>query len=69
MKPTPCWEHMKCGKEKECPAYPDHGFDCWTLEGTVCRGQRQEGYEKKVGACRIACKYYDGVMNGTIRII
>ncbi len=69
MKPTPCWEYMKCGKEEECPAYPDHGFECWTVEGTVCRGRRQGDYDTKIGSCRIACRYYEGVMNGTIRII
>ncbi|MEW6350078.1 MAG: two-CW domain-containing protein [Thermodesulfobacteriota bacterium] len=68
MKPTRCWEYMKCGREKECPAHPDHGFDCWTVEGTVCRGQRQGVYDKKIGGCRAACRYYEGVMNGSIRV-
>ncbi len=68
MNPTPCWEYMKCGREKECPAYPDHGCDCWTVEATVCRNQRQKDYDRKIGGCRLACKYYNGVMNGTIKV-
>jgi methyl-accepting chemotaxis protein len=63
-----CWEYQKCGKEQECPAHPDHGFSCWTIPGTVCRGERQGTYDQKIGACRTLCGYYTGVMAGTIRV-
>jgi methyl-accepting chemotaxis protein len=68
MPATPCWQHMKCGIEKDCPAYPDHGFDCWNVEGTLCRGQRQGNYDSKVVGCRSLCDYYQGIMMGTIKI-
>jgi methyl-accepting chemotaxis protein len=64
-----CWEVMKCGKEQECPAYPDNGFACWNVPATVCRGQVQGGYSDKIGECRIRCEYYNGVMMGSIKQI
>jgi len=68
MAGTPCWEFQKCGRERECPAYPDNGFSCWNVEGTICRGRRQGPYEAKVGECRKSCKYYEGVMAGTVKV-
>ncbi len=65
---TPCWEHMRCGKHEDCPAHPSNGFDCWTIEGTWCRGERQGSYDQKVDACRARCDYYIGVMAGSIKI-
>ncbi len=62
-----CWEFMKCGKERECPAYPDKGFTCWNVPGTVCRGEIQGGYSDKIGECRTRCDYYNGVMMGSIK--
>jgi hypothetical protein len=59
---------MKCGRETDCPAYPDRGFDCWNLEATMCRGERQGAYDEKIGYCRQLCDYYKGVMRGSIRI-
>jgi hypothetical protein len=69
MPGTPCWDFMKCGMETHCPAYPDHGFDCWNVEGTLCRGQKQGSYDAKVGSCRSLCGYYQGIMMGTIKVI
>ncbi len=63
-----CWDHIECGKEKKCPAYPDHGFNCWDMSGTLCRDERQGDYDQKVGDCRTKCEYYNGVMGGTIRV-
>lgn len=68
MAATTCWEHLKCGKELECPAYPQNGATCWNVEGTLCRGSRQGDYESKIGACRFDCLFYNGVMNGTLKI-
>ena len=33
-----CWEVMDCPEEvrETCPAYPDHGKECWKLTGTKC---------------------------------
>jgi hypothetical protein len=63
-----CWEFQRCGREKECPAYPTRRFDCWNVAGTLCRGQRQSAYDQKVSDCRNHCPFYEGVMLGSIRI-
>ncbi len=68
MAGTPCWEYMKCGREAQCPAHPDHGFECWNVESTVCRGERQGNYDAKIGNCRKSCPYYGGVMDGKIKV-
>ncbi len=68
MAAISCWEHLKCGREKECPAYPRQGTVCWTLEATMCRGEQQGGYEQKIKSCRQKCEYYNGVMDGSIKI-
>jgi hypothetical protein len=63
-----CWEFKECAVKEQCPAYPDKGFACWTVEGTLCRGEKQGGYSEKVGACRTLCQYYNGVMAGTVKV-
>ena len=68
MAGTPCWEYQKCDKRADCPAYPHKGFECWLVEGTLCRGERQQGYQQKIGDCRTLCGYYQGVMDGAIRV-
>jgi hypothetical protein len=69
MEVQRCWTVMNCGMQNNCPAYPDNGFACWNVEGTVCRGQRQGDYGQKIGQCRIHCAFYQGVMAGNIRIV
>ena len=69
MAGTSCWEYLNCGSEQNCPAYPKNGSNCWNVEGTLCRGKRQGDYESKIGACRVNCPFYNGVMDGTIKII
>ena len=54
MSGTPCWEHMHCPVKTDCPAYPNEGYACWSVEGTLCRGEKQPDYSRKVGACRNA---------------
>jgi hypothetical protein len=68
MAGTPCWKHRKCGKEKDCPAYPNHGFDCWNVAGTLCRNEVQGVYDQKIGSCRTQCPYYEGVISGSIKV-
>ena len=67
---TNCWEFKKCGREKDgakalelgvCPAYPDHGRDCWAEAGTLCGGKVQGTSAEKIGNCR-KCDFYLGVM-------
>jgi methyl-accepting chemotaxis protein len=65
---VPCWEYENCNKKDECPAFPNRGFDCWGVAGTLCRGERQGSYDEKVNDCRSKCSYYLGVMSGSIPI-
>lgn len=58
-----CWEFKKCGKEKDCPAYPYKGTTCYVVKATLCRGEIQGGYEDKVKACRTACDFYKRLMS------
>lgn len=44
-----------------CPAYPDHGRDCWAIAGTLCGGVVQGTEAEKTGNCR-NCDFYKGVM-------
>lgn len=53
-----CWEYVNCGKEKECPAYPDNGKMCYSVAATLCRGEIQGAYKDKAQACRTICEYY-----------
>jgi hypothetical protein len=67
-----CWEFKKCGREGGgakvaelgvCPAYPDHGRDCWAVAGTLCGGKVQGTTASKMGNCR-NCEFYESVMMG-----
>lgn len=59
-----CWESLNCGKTNECPAYPDHGRDCFAVTGTLCNGTKQGAYKEKIDACRKNCGFYSGKMGG-----
>ena len=39
MPGTACWDHMNCGKENQCPAYPERGFDCWAVPVLCAEGK------------------------------
>ncbi len=61
-----CWESKKCGREKGgskvgdlgiCPAYPDHGKNCWLIAGTFCGGKIQGVYAQKHATC-MSCDWY-----------
>lgn len=69
--PKNCWEEKKCGripggdKAKElgvCPAYPDHGSDCWKVAGTFCGGKVQGSFAQKLKGCS-NCKFYQNKSN------
>ncbi len=64
-----CWENKKCGrtpggaKVEEfgiCPAYPDHGRECWDVAGTFCGGKIQGNAGDKKGGC-LTCDFYNEV--------
>jgi len=61
---TNCWEILKCGRETNCPAYPDHGRECFAVTATKCRGEEQGTYENKIEKCRELCGFYKKVMYG-----
>ena len=51
----PCWTIKKCPSErkKQCPAFEFHaGKLCWFINGTVCDGEVQKDWEKKMAICR-----------------
>ena len=62
MERLNCWEFMKCGREKNCPAYPSHGRECFAVTGTYCRGEKQPSYEGKIAKCRELCGFYKKTM-------
>ncbi len=59
-----CWEVMNCPakRRKSCPAYPEHGGDCWMVTGTQCGGTEQGTYRDKMANCR-KCETYKLVNN------
>ena len=61
-----CWDHTHCTDAEKCPAYPGRGWECWNVEGTLCRGEKQGGYHFKIEECRRNCPYYDAMMHGRI---
>jgi hypothetical protein len=61
-----CWEYKKCGREKGgenadelgiCPAYPNHGKHCARVAGTLCDGEVQGIFARKLGDC-MKCDFY-----------
>ncbi len=57
-----CGDHVGCGKEKNCPDYPNHGRACFAVTGTSCRGEKQGSCEEKIGRCRELCDFYKELM-------
>ena len=53
-----CWDIMKCNVFSQCPAYPDQGRICFTVRGTLCRGEQQGGFLEKFEACKSVCRFY-----------
>jgi hypothetical protein len=52
-----CWEFKKCGRETDCPAYPDHGTECARVTGTLYEGKVQGIFGMKLTTC-MHCDYY-----------
>lgn len=51
----PCWEAQECSAEKKrnCPAWEFRiGHLCWFINGTICCGETQESWRKKMSMCR-----------------
>jgi DNA-binding XRE family transcriptional regulator len=51
----PCWLVTKCPMKtrKNCPAWEfGAGHLCWFINGTICRGQPQKSWRKKMAICK-----------------
>jgi DNA-binding XRE family transcriptional regulator len=51
----PCWEAQSCPAEvrENCPAWEfQSGHLCWFINGTICHGEVQENWSKKMQICR-----------------
>jgi len=54
-KVNPCWVIRKCPMERKrnCPAWEfQAGHLCWFINGTICYGEVQESWRKKMKICR-----------------
>ncbi|OGP72841.1 MAG: hypothetical protein A2Y80_00410 [Deltaproteobacteria bacterium RBG_13_58_19] len=52
-----CWEFKKCGREKSCPAYPDHGRQCAQMARALCGGKVRGIFAIKLAGC-LQCGFY-----------
>jgi hypothetical protein len=57
-----CWEYKNCGEREDCAVYQKYKDKpivplCWYVAGTMCGGQIQGGYAKKIDSCR-HCDYF-----------
>ena len=51
----PCWVMRNCPTEirRNCPAWEFHAEHlCWFINGTICQGEVQESWQKKMKICR-----------------
>lgn len=54
-KRKPCWSIKKCPKEikQSCPAWEfNAGNLCWCINGTICNGNPQASWPKKMKICQ-----------------
>jgi len=59
-----CWSLRKCPVEKkrQCPAWEFQlGHLCWFINGTICEGEAQESWEKKMQRCR-KCRVFQSMV-------
>ncbi|MBJ6724141.1 two-CW domain-containing protein [Geomesophilobacter sediminis] len=61
-----CWEFTRCGREEggakveelgTCPAFPDHGTDCYRVSGALCGEAGRGSFADKLARCA-ACDFY-----------
>lgn len=51
----PCWKIRKCpvNIRKSCPAWEfKAGHMCWLINGTICHGEVQKSWKRKMQICR-----------------
>ena len=59
-----CWNARNCSKETRqgCPAWEYRlGHLCWFINGTLCHGQVQRTWQKKMILCR-KCEIFRSIM-------
>ena len=59
-----CWVALKCPMEirRNCPAWEFQvGHLCWFINGTICQGQVQDSWLKKMKICR-PCKVFRNML-------
>jgi len=64
QKQEPCWVIERCPMEtrKKCPAWEFQcGELCWFINGTICQGEVQRSWHKKMEACR-KCDVFRSIM-------
>jgi DNA-binding XRE family transcriptional regulator len=64
IKKRPCWMIKKCPTEvkRNCPAWEFQvGHLCWFINGTICQGEVQDTWEKKMKICR-QCEVFRSIL-------
>ncbi len=60
----PCWVIRNCPLEmrRNCPAWEfQSGHLCWFINGTICQGEVQESWQKKMKMCR-QCEVFNTIL-------
>ena len=57
-----CWDTMNCQDKEKCPAYPIYGRLCFSVKGTLCKGEVQGDYQEKIARCRSGCEHYQKII-------
>ena len=64
-KRRPCWLVRRCPVEarRRCPAWEFQvGLFCWFINGTICHGEVQKGWPRKMKMCR-QCKVFRPIVS------
>lgn len=59
-----CWNQLDCPDERKekCPAWEfNAGKHCWFINGTICEGENQSDWRKKMAHCR-SCKVFKKII-------
>ena len=63
-RPVNCWKVKQCSeyKRQKCPAW---GFNCgqlcWFINGTICNGETQDNWQKKMKMCE-QCEAFQNIL-------
>jgi DNA-binding XRE family transcriptional regulator len=59
-----CWEVRQCPEDKrqKCPAWEfSCGQLCWFINGTICNGETQVNWQKKMNMCK-QCEVFQKII-------